>query len=66
MLLALIGLASLAGYLNGGTSQAAIEDAVNADWRGTESFSLTNAVQTVCSADFLDRPGAKVPGRFFM
>jgi hypothetical protein len=43
MLLALIGLASLAGYFNGGTSQAAIEDGVNADWRGTESFSLTNA-----------------------
>ena len=43
MLLAVLGLASLAGYVNGGTSHAAIEDGVNADWRGTESFSLTNA-----------------------
>lgn len=44
MLIALVGLASLAGYLSGGTSQAALlEDGVNADWRGTESFSLTNA-----------------------
>ena len=44
MLVALIGLASLAGYSNGATSQAAkLDDGVNADWRGTESFSLTNA-----------------------
>ena len=44
MLIALVGLALLAGFVNGGTSKAAMrEDRVNADWRGTESFSLTNA-----------------------
>jgi hypothetical protein len=44
MLIALIGLVSLAGYLSGGTSNAAALDGpVNANWRGTESFSLTNA-----------------------
>lgn len=44
MLLALIGLTSLAGFVSGGTSQAAmLEGSVNANWRGTESFSLTNA-----------------------
>ena len=44
MLIALIGLASLTGYLSGGTSNAAILDnPVNANWRGTESFGLTNA-----------------------
>jgi hypothetical protein len=44
MLLALVGLTSLAGYLNGGTSKAAsLDGAVNANWKGTESFSLTNA-----------------------
>ena len=44
MLIALVGLASLAGYPTGRTSQAAkMDDGVNADWRGTESFSLTNA-----------------------
>jgi len=44
MLVALVGLASLAGYSKGATSQAAkMDDGVNANWRGTESFSLTNA-----------------------
>lgn len=45
MLLALLGAAALAGFItDGGTSQAAmVEDHVNAKWRGTESFSLTNA-----------------------
>lgn len=44
MLAALIGLASLAGSLSGGTSQAAMMgNRVNPHWRGTESFSLTNA-----------------------
>lgn len=43
MLIALVGVASLAGYLNGGTSKAAPAGDVNPHWRGTESFSLTNA-----------------------
>lgn len=47
MLLALLGLASLAGYLSGGTSKAATADGVNAHWKGMESFSLTNAAPNV-------------------
>lgn len=44
MLIALVGLVSLAGYLSGGTSKAAmLSGGTNADWRGTESFGLTNA-----------------------
>src|SRR4026208_835431 len=44
MLIALVGLASLAGYFGGGTSRAAVmDDKVNAQWKGMESFSLTNA-----------------------
>lgn len=44
MLIALAAVVSLAGYLGGGTSTAAILNSrVNADWRGTESFGLTNA-----------------------
>ena len=44
MLITLVGLTSLAVYAGGGTSKAAMLDGrVNADWRGTESFSLTNA-----------------------
>lgn len=45
MLAALVGLASLAIFLSGGTSQAAqlLEDNVNAHWRGTESLSVTGA-----------------------
>lgn len=44
MLIALVGLTSLVSYLSSETSKAAMpEDRVNAHWRGTESFSLTNA-----------------------
>jgi hypothetical protein len=44
MLLAVVGLTSLAGYFGGSTSKAAmLEDRVNANWKGAESFSLTNA-----------------------
>ncbi|HEX6043759.1 MAG TPA: hypothetical protein VFZ22_04665 [Pyrinomonadaceae bacterium] len=44
MLVALVGLTSLAGFAGGGTSQAAmLGDRVNADWKGAESFSLTGA-----------------------
>ena len=44
MLLALVGLTSLVSHLSNETSKAApAEDRVNAHWRGTESFSLTNA-----------------------
>lgn len=43
MLIALVGLTSLVSYSTGGTSKAATEDRLNADWKGTESFSLTGA-----------------------
>lgn len=44
MLMAIIGLTSLAGYVSGGTSKAAPpEDRVNAHWKGIESFGLTSA-----------------------
>ncbi|HEU4713144.1 MAG TPA: hypothetical protein VFS76_16350 [Pyrinomonadaceae bacterium] len=45
MLVALVGLASLAVFISSGTSQAAplLEDRINAHWRGTESFSVTGA-----------------------
>ena len=44
MALALVGLTSLAGYFGGSTSKAAALDGpVNANWKGTESFSLTSA-----------------------
>lgn len=44
MLMAFLGLTLLAGYVCGGTSKAAsLDDRVNADWKGAESFSLTNA-----------------------
>jgi hypothetical protein len=44
MLLAVVGLTSLAGYFGGSTSKAAmVEDRVNSDWKGAESFSLTGA-----------------------
>ncbi|HKG45441.1 MAG TPA: hypothetical protein VKB02_01845 [Pyrinomonadaceae bacterium] len=44
MLIALVGLISLVSYLSGGTSKAATTDgSVNANWKGMESFGLTNA-----------------------
>ena len=44
MLLALVGLTSFVSYLSSETSKAAMtDDRINAHWRGTESFSLTNA-----------------------
>ena len=45
MLLAIVGLTSLAGYFGGSTSKAAamLEPRTNADWKGAESFSLTGA-----------------------
>ena len=48
MALALVGLTSLAGYFGGQTSKAAVLDGpVNANWKGTESFSLTGAAPNV-------------------
>ena len=48
MALALVGLTSLAGYFGGQTSRAAVLDGpVNANWKGTESFSLTGAGSNV-------------------
>ena len=48
MLIALLGLVVIAGYLNGGTSKAAVMGGrVNPNWKGTESFSLTNAAPNV-------------------
>jgi hypothetical protein len=48
MLLALVGLTSFVSYLSSETSKAALpEDRVNAHWRGTESFGLTNAAPNV-------------------
>lgn len=44
MLLAVVGLTSLAGYFGGVTSKAALlASRTNADWKGAESFSLTGA-----------------------
>jgi hypothetical protein len=44
ILLAIVGLTSLAGYVNGGTSKAAVPaGGVNAKWKGIERFGLTNA-----------------------
>lgn len=44
MLLAIVGLTSLAGYVSSGTSKAAApEHGVNAKWKGIESFGLTNS-----------------------
>lgn len=44
MLLAVVGLTSLAGYFGGATSKAAaMFNRTNADWKGAESFSLTGA-----------------------
>jgi len=44
MLIALVGLTSLVSYLTGETSKAAMTSGgVNAQWKGMESFSLTNA-----------------------
>lgn len=44
MLIALVGLTSLVSYLTNETSKAAlVNGSVNAQWKGMESFSLTNA-----------------------